>query len=52
MPQMAPMNWTLLFFFTMFLFLCIVVMFFYLSKYKLKNPVNKNIQKMKYVWKW
>nr|ARH54302.1 ATP synthase F0 subunit 8 [Curculionidae sp. 4 AH-2016] len=51
MPQMAPMNWTLLFVYFIFLFLFISVINSYLFKYipKIKNFIkNLNFSN----WKW
>nr|ALO70879.1 ATP synthase F0 subunit 8 [Rybaxis sp. 1 EF-2015] len=51
MPQMAPMNWLLLYFFFLLIFLMFNIMnYYYYLNYKNKNLMNKKmIQKN---WKW
>nr|ARH54904.1 ATP synthase F0 subunit 8 [Campyloscelina sp. AH-2016] len=51
MPQMAPLYWTSLYIYFMFLFiLCTILnhfLFFYFPSFNFKKKMNK-----KYLWKW
>nr|ARH54731.1 ATP synthase F0 subunit 8 [Trigonopterus sp. 2 AH-2016] len=38
MPQMAPINWTLMYMFIIFLYLSLMILNFYLFKYKISKP--------------
>nr|ARH54094.1 ATP synthase F0 subunit 8 [Arachnobas tricolor] len=51
MPQMAPLNWTLLFIFFVFLFLFISILNYFLFKSipKMKNLIKKIFPSS---WKW
>nr|AFQ62269.1 ATP synthase F0 subunit 8 [Haliplus flavicollis] len=53
MPQMAPMNWLILYFFFTILFLMFNFMNYYM--FLIKNIMIKNkkiIENKKMIWKW
>nr|QVM79299.1 ATP synthase F0 subunit 8 [Teledapalpus zolotichini] len=51
MPQMAPMNWLILFLFFIIMFFIINSLNYYIFLYDIKK--NNNImKKMKMNWKW
>ncbi|YP_009437732.1 ATP synthase F0 subunit 8 (mitochondrion) [Aethina tumida] len=51
MPQMAPLNWLMLFIYFIIIFLMFNVMNYYSFLYKIKSSdIKKN--KISYSWKW
>nr|YP_009937414.1 ATP synthase F0 subunit 8 [Trigonopterus carinirostris]QNT26924.1 ATP synthase F0 subunit 8 [Trigonopterus carinirostris] len=50
MPQMAPINWTLIYILIIFLFLVIIILAFYTFKYKLSYSKKTPPMKIK-TWK-
>nr|ARH54770.1 ATP synthase F0 subunit 8 [Trigonopterus sp. 7 AH-2016] len=51
MPQMAPMNWTLLYIFIIFLFFLSLILSFFLFYYTPKS-FKPRLYKQPYNWKW
>nr|YP_009528672.1 ATP synthase F0 subunit 8 [Cyrtotrachelus buqueti]AXU05685.1 ATP synthase F0 subunit 8 [Cyrtotrachelus buqueti] len=51
MPQMAPLNWTLLWIFFIILYLFFWIINYYLFIYK-PSKSNKPTKKKKLFWKW
>nr|QNG56187.1 ATP synthase F0 subunit 8 [Pediacus ater] len=51
MPQMAPLNWIILFFYFSMIFIMFNSLNYFSFKYKIKksNPLTTSIN---YIWKW
>nr|AXS65453.1 ATP synthase F0 subunit 8 [Cucujoidea sp. 30 KM-2017] len=51
MPQMAPLNWLMLFFYFLTIFITFNVMNYFSFIYKIKKSSFKS-KKISYNWKW
>nr|APX40632.1 ATP synthase F0 subunit 8 [Colaspidema barbarum] len=51
MPQMMPLNWLTLFFYTISIFFLFNMMNYYMFIYKIKS-LKTSKKSIKYTWKW
>nr|QXJ79807.1 ATP synthase F0 subunit 8 [Suinzona borowieci] len=51
MPQMMPLNWLILFFYTISVFLMFNIINYFNYNYSIKN-INYSMKLIKYNWKW
>nr|WDY84618.1 ATP synthase F0 subunit 8 [Macrodiprion sp. 2 GYN-2022c] len=53
MPQMYPMNWLFLFFYTIMMFSHLMIFFYFEKKNYFKKFINiKKMKKNYLIWKW
>nr|UPL65562.1 ATPase subunit 8 [Dicranocephalus sp.] len=52
MPQMAPLWWELLFFFTIICFLMMNIIMYFYKQYSMKKLDQKHIKTPQLNWKW